>query len=139
MIGLYTQVDIARMRSRLNISTLSLSLDTLLTIQLFLFFLLFISSFNTALCSVYLVVFITKWNADHLLSVFDPLSEVKEVVKESKNALERAGHVGSKLQRRMYSRAMRNLQNVKVRSTETLNKLNFTVDLVRSSFMNENG
>ncbi|XP_064608608.1 perilipin-3-like isoform X2 [Liolophura sinensis] len=65
--------------------------------------------------------------------------EVKELAKDSKNALERAGHVGSKLQRRMYNRAMRDLHNVKVRSTETLNKLNFTVDLIQYAKTNLDG
>ena len=39
-------------------------------------------------------------------------------------------NVSDKVRRRMYDKAMKDLQNIQCRSKETLDRLNFTVDLV---------
>ena len=46
------------------------------------------------------------------------------------NTLTRVGAVSDKVRRRMLNRALKELKHVRVRSEETMAKLNFTVDLV---------
>ena len=46
------------------------------------------------------------------------------------STMTKAANLTSKVRRRMYSRAVKDLQHVKKRSLETVDKLNFTVDLV---------
>ncbi|KAJ8310928.1 hypothetical protein KUTeg_011520 [Tegillarca granosa] len=48
------------------------------------------------------------------------------------NSVTRVSHLTTKVRRRMYKRAVKDLKNVQMRSLESLAKLNFTVDLVKS-------
>ena len=50
---------------------------------------------------------------------------------EPKTTATRFVSVGDKVRRRIYAKSMRELQNIQRRSKETLDRLNFTVDLVR--------
>lgn len=59
---------------------------------------------------------------------FSKEGEMDEASAE--NPLTRASHLTTKVRRRMYKRAVRDLKNVQMRSRESLAKLNFTVDLV---------
>ncbi len=51
------------------------------------------------------------------------------------NILSKAVSVGDKMRKRMYSKALGNLKHVQMRSKETLEKLNFTVDLVGTNIL----
>lgn len=44
--------------------------------------------------------------------------------------LSKAYQLGSKVQRRVYARAMKRLRGVQLRARETIGQLNYTVDLV---------
>lgn len=52
------------------------------------------------------------------------------------NPIIRASHLTTKVRKRMYRRAVRDLKNVQMRSKEALSKLNFTVNLI--SYAREN-
>ncbi|XP_021345918.1 perilipin-2-like isoform X1 [Mizuhopecten yessoensis] len=56
--------------------------------------------------------------------------EAKEMDEYPPNPVGRAKDLTTKLRRRMYKRAMKDLRNVQVRSQENLAKLSFTVDLI---------
>ncbi|XP_033742966.1 perilipin-2-like isoform X2 [Pecten maximus] len=59
----------------------------------------------------------------------DP-DEAKEMDEYPPSSVGRAKDLTSKLRRRMYKRALKDLRNVQVRSQESLAKLSFTVDLI---------
>lgn len=56
--------------------------------------------------------------------------ETEDVIKPDAYPLTRLGHLSDKVRRRMFARAMQELQHAQKRSTETLEKLTFTVNLV---------
>ncbi|CAH1788113.1 unnamed protein product [Owenia fusiformis] len=51
--------------------------------------------------------------------------------KQTSNQLTRAASLTGKVRQRMFSKAMSDLVNLQTRSKETLNRLNFTVDLIQ--------
>ncbi|CAH1796884.1 unnamed protein product [Owenia fusiformis] len=51
--------------------------------------------------------------------------------KEDVNQLTRAASLTGKVRRRLYNKAMSDLANIQKRSKDTLNRLNFTVDLIQ--------
>ena len=55
----------------------------------------------------------------------------KDLEKEETNTLIRTVNLSNKLRQRMYTKAMRDFQNIQKRSKETVDNLTFTVDLVR--------
>lgn len=57
-------------------------------------------------------------------------SEVVANAKPTDVAYGKLAKVSDKVRRRMYAKTLRELQHVKKRSQETLERLNFTVDLV---------
>lgn len=59
-------------------------------------------------------------------------AEEPEKEGEEEKAVSKVVSLSGKVRRRMYTRAMRDMQAVQKRSKETLEKLHFTVDLVRS-------
>lgn len=58
-----------------------------------------------------------------------------EIDKPEKNPLYRATSLTSKVRRRMYKRAMRDLRGVQVKGQDALSKLNFTVNLVGTQYL----
>ncbi|XP_067665550.1 perilipin-2-like isoform X2 [Haliotis asinina] len=67
--------------------------------------------------------------SEHLVDRYLP-PEDGEVDKPEKNPLYRATSLTSKVRRRMYKRAMRDLRGVQVKGQDALSKLNFTVNLI---------
>ena len=53
-----------------------------------------------------------------------------EPMQNGVTPLTRAATIGSKVRRRTYARAMKDLNNIQMRSKDALEKLTFTVDLV---------
>jgi len=53
-----------------------------------------------------------------------------DAVKPDAYPLTRLGYLSDKVRRRMFARAMQELQHAQKRSTETIEKLAFTVNLV---------
>ncbi|XP_074651781.1 perilipin-2-like isoform X2 [Tubulanus polymorphus] len=66
---------------------------------------------------------------DHYLPGDD--EEKQDEGDEKVDTLTHVGLLSSKLRKRMFTRAMNDLTNIRTRSTETLSKLNFTVDLIQ--------
>ncbi|XP_041365306.1 perilipin-2-like isoform X2 [Gigantopelta aegis] len=62
--------------------------------------------------------------------------EKKEVDELTTNPIDRAMTLTSKVRRRMYKKTLRELRTARVRSQETLAKLNFTVDLIDYAKLN---
>ena len=56
--------------------------------------------------------------------------ETEDVIKPDAYPLTRLGHLSDKVRRRMFARAMQEVQHAQKRSAETLEKLTFTVNLV---------
>ncbi|XP_071108275.1 perilipin-2-like isoform X1 [Haliotis cracherodii] len=67
--------------------------------------------------------------SEHLVDRYLP-PEDGEIDKPEKNPLYRATSLTSKVRRRMYKRAMRDLRGVQVKGQDALSKLNFTVNLI---------
>jgi len=55
--------------------------------------------------------------------------------KEDTAMMVKAAKLGNKVRRRMYSRFMSQMHNAKLRTQETVERLNFTVDLVINRFI----
>jgi len=53
-----------------------------------------------------------------------------EKVTKPEDTLGKAGYLTTKMRKRMFAKAMSQMQQVKVRSTEAVEKMNFTVDLI---------
>ena len=58
------------------------------------------------------------------------VKETEVPIKPDAYPLTRLSHLSDKVRRRMFARAMQEIQHAQKRSTETLEKLNFTVNLV---------
>jgi perilipin-2 len=84
------------------------------------------------------LLLLTDQYVDHYLpeDEKDP-DQNEDVVKTSEAStdepapLTRVANIGSKVRRRTYARAMKDLSNIHLRSKETLEKLTFTVDLIQ--------
>jgi len=61
----------------------------------------------------------------------EKVDEEKTVSEGSLASVQRAAHLTTKAKQRMYTHTMRNLKHIQMRTQETLEKLNFTVDLIQ--------
>ncbi len=79
-----------------------------------------------------------RWHLDNLYSDNDDSEKETtdaDMSGTDANILSKAVSVGDKMRKRMYSRSLRDLKHVQMRSKETLEKLNFTINLVCSTIL----
>lgn len=70
----------------------------------------------------------------YVAAVEKPLGDDDEEEKHT-TVIVKAANLSSKVRRRMYGRITSQLRSAKLRTRETVERLNFTVDLVISCFM----
>lgn len=72
-------------------------------------------------------------DADMMYIVHDCVfADEKPEVMEGENTIVRARNLSSKTRHRMYQKAIRDLQNMKLRTQEAINNLKHTIDLVNT-------